>query len=129
MQEIKAQKIMAKLGAILEKEKDNTKINSAYQRKSKKLKIGGNFVRIKTRWDNLGVQIEKVRRITSKLQRVEELLTKLPASKRAKLQTCFSNLCAEADIVVNKVNGRMKVHCDESQSFSSVYAPTLEPSS
>ncbi|KAD3641788.1 hypothetical protein R6Q59_004338 [Mikania micrantha] len=111
-EEIKAKDVMAELRMILENEKDNSNTNP-------KLKIEGNMVLIKSCWKNLGVQIEKASVIMSKLQDVEDLLTKLPASKRAKIQPCFSNLCAEAHIAISKITDGMKIQCDENQSLSS----------
>ncbi|KAK1438351.1 hypothetical protein QVD17_04159 [Tagetes erecta] len=65
-EEIEAQKIMAKLGVILEKEKDSNKTNKANlelgevhvaeSHKPKKLKL---MARINSCWENLGVQVEE----------------------------------------------------------------------
>ncbi|KAF5753908.1 putative F-box domain, leucine-rich repeat domain superfamily, F-box-like domain superfamily [Helianthus annuus] len=70
-EEIEARKLIAKLGVLLEKEKDNTKTSSACVERGeapveshkpkteKKLKIGGNVAQIKGYWEDLGVQIEQ----------------------------------------------------------------------
>ncbi|MFS8030434.1 putative leucine-rich repeat domain superfamily, F-box-like domain superfamily [Helianthus anomalus] len=135
-EEIEARKLIAKLGVLLEKEKDNTKTSSARVERGeapveshkpkteKKLKIGGDVAQIKGYWEDLGVQIEQrnktARLFLSKLQRIEQLLTVLPASNKAKIQPCFSTLCAEVDNVISKITDSMKVQCDENQSRSSV---------
>ncbi|PWA46191.1 F-box domain, Leucine-rich repeat domain, L domain-like protein [Artemisia annua] len=54
--------------------------------------------------------------IISKLCHIEELLTELPASKRAQIETSFSRLCTEADIVMNF----MKIQSEEKQSRLSI---------
>ncbi|KAI3713694.1 hypothetical protein L1987_72280 [Smallanthus sonchifolius] len=137
--EITAQKIMAELGVILEKEEDNTKAdlergkaNVAESHKPKKLKIGGSMEQMNSCWENLGVQVERGREkaclIISKLQCMEKLLTRLPT-----IQPCFNSLYAEADIAISKITDCIKIQCDENQSRSSVFfhelATTLEPSS
>ncbi|KAK9052861.1 hypothetical protein SSX86_029491 [Deinandra increscens subsp. villosa] len=134
-EEIEAQKIMAELGAFLEKEKDNTKSNNAHLERGKaqmanwhipkKRKYRGNIMaQIKSYQKNQGVQIEgrgaKVSSIISKLLRMEEILTRLPAAKRAKIQPCFYSLFAEAGIAVSKLTDYIKIQCDENQSCSSV---------
>ncbi|GKG49395.1 hypothetical protein Tco_0515847, partial [Tanacetum coccineum] len=63
---------------------------------------------------------EKACRIISKLEDIEKLLAKLPASKRAMIQPCFSSLCAEAEIVTHKITDYMKIQCDENQCRLSV---------
>ncbi|KAJ0431819.1 putative F-box domain, leucine-rich repeat domain superfamily, F-box-like domain superfamily [Helianthus annuus] len=148
-EEIEARKLISKLGVLLEKEKDNTKTSSACVERGeapveshkpkteKKLKIGGNVAQIKGYWEDLGVQIEQRNKTAchflSKLQHIEQLLTMLPASNKAKIQPCFSTLCAEVDNVISKITDSMKVQCDENQSRSSVcfrkIATTLESSS
>ncbi|KAI3713747.1 hypothetical protein L1987_72333 [Smallanthus sonchifolius] len=144
--EIQAQNLMAELRVLLDKEKDNSKTNRAHLERGKtpveghepeKLEIGGRMAQIKSCWKNLVVQIKQSKEeaclIISKLHHIEELLTKLPASNRAKIKPCFSSLCAEADIAISKITDCMKIHCDENQSRSSVcfheLAATLEPSS
>ncbi|KAK9052829.1 hypothetical protein SSX86_029459 [Deinandra increscens subsp. villosa] len=147
-EEVKAQKIMAELGVILEEEKNNTKTNRAHlecgnaqvESHKPKAKMELKFVKMSqmmSSWENLGVQLqrrkEKAWVIFSKLHDIEELLTKLPASKRAVFQPRFSSFCAEADIAISKITECMKIQCDEIQSFSSArfheLATTLEPSS
>ncbi|KAI3713744.1 hypothetical protein L1987_72330 [Smallanthus sonchifolius] len=145
-EERQAQDLMAELRVLLDKEKDNSKINKARPEREKtpveslepkKLEIGGNMAQIKGGWENLGVQFsqrkEQASVIISKLQLVEELLAKLPASKRAKIQPCFSSMCVEADIAISQITDCIKIQCDENQIRSSVWfhelATTLEPSS
>ncbi|XP_076888853.1 putative F-box/FBD/LRR-repeat protein At4g03220 [Bidens hawaiensis] len=135
--------LMAEFRVLLRKDKDNIKTESAHveQRKvpveshePKKLKIEVDMAQIKGRWENLGVQIQlrkkKACLIISKLQRIKDLLTELPATNRAKMRPCFSSLCEEANIAISKTTNCMKIQCDESQSSSSIYfhelATTLE---
>ncbi|KAK1438306.1 hypothetical protein QVD17_04113 [Tagetes erecta] len=136
-EEIIAQELMADLPVYLERENKSSKIKRAHLDRGKtpveshepeKLKIWEDMALIKSGCENPGMQ-HNTRVIILKLQRIKELLTMLPASKRAKLQPCFSSLCAQADIVINQVTDSMKIHCDENQSVSSVCATTLEPSS
>nr|XP_043608225.1 uncharacterized protein LOC122580019 [Erigeron canadensis] len=79
--------------------------------------IQGKMANIKSCWEDLGVQIDQGRKkachIISKLRDIEVLLlSELPASKRDKLQACFSILCAEVDIAVKKIMDGMKSQCD-----------------
>nr|XP_043639866.1 putative F-box/FBD/LRR-repeat protein At5g44950 [Erigeron canadensis] len=84
---------------------------------------------------NYQVQIGRTKtcRIMSHLQRIEDLLTKVPASKRDKLEARFSGLCIEANTVLNKVIDRMKVQWDTSEGrlrdCFHVLAPAVQPSS
>ncbi|KAD3641574.1 hypothetical protein E3N88_30798 [Mikania micrantha] len=59
-------------------------------------------------WEDLSTQsqFEKtmICDIISKLQHIEGLLAKLSASNRARLQSSFSNLCAEANLVIKKID-------------------------
>ncbi|KAI3713745.1 hypothetical protein L1987_72331 [Smallanthus sonchifolius] len=139
---------MADLGVLLEEEKDNTKSNRAHPDRGKtpvathkrkvemKLKPGGNIAQIKSYWEILGLEIEirikKVNLIILTLQCFEKLLPKLPASKRAKIQPCFSSLYAEVEIAISKITNCMKIKCDENQSRLSFLfhelATTLEAS-
>lgn len=64
---------------------------------------------------------EKTSDIISQLGFIERSLAELPASKRANIQTSFSSLRAEADSVVNKIMGCMKILCDEKQSLLNDY--------
>lgn len=137
MQEIIAQKLMADLPMYLEKENEIFKTKRAHLDRGKthmesheleKLKIWGDMALIKSGCENPGMQFN-TRLIISQLRRIKELLTKLPAPKRANLQPSFSSLCVQADIVINQGTDSMKIHCDENQSISSVCATTLEPSS
>ncbi|MFS8030436.1 hypothetical protein Hanom_Chr17g01533991 [Helianthus anomalus] len=129
MQEVQAQNTMAKLHALIEKTEDNSKANMDHlkrvktpveSRKPKKVKIEGNITHIKSCWENLGSKIKKACLIISKLQEIEGLLRKLPASNRAKIQQRFSSLCAEADIAVSKITDCVKIQCGENQRRSSV---------
>lgn len=54
--------------------------------------------------------------ITYSLEKIESFLRKLPASKRAMLQPCFSSLCAETNIFMSKMTERIKIHGSENLS-------------
>ncbi|GJU87955.1 F-box domain containing protein [Tanacetum coccineum] len=60
-----------------------------------------------------------VNKITSYLEVTESIVTKLPASKRAMLQPCFSSLCAETNIFVSKMTEPIKIHVSENLSSAS----------
>ncbi|XP_076897280.1 FBD-associated F-box protein At5g60610-like [Bidens hawaiensis] len=133
-EEIAANKLMAELQVLLKEEKDNIKTNSSHvvprektpveSHKPKKLKIGGNMTQIKEHWENMGAEIqlrkEKACLIISMLQRIEELLAKLPVSNRARIQPCFSSLCEEASVAITKLANCIKIQCDKNLSCSSV---------
>ncbi|XP_076913998.1 F-box protein At1g60400-like [Bidens hawaiensis] len=128
-EEIVAQKIMEGLAVILEKEKkDNNKITlegeEAGNHKPKKV----NYEDVKSCWEILCVQTkrrkETVDLIISKLQRVEEILARLPASYKAKIQPSFS----ETGIIMTKLTDSIKFKCDETLSRFQL-ATTLESSS
>ncbi|XP_076911979.1 F-box/FBD/LRR-repeat protein At5g56420-like [Bidens hawaiensis] len=82
--EITARKLIAELRALIWKEKDNIETNSAHveSHEPKKLKTMGSMAQMKGYWENLGVQIELRKKtaflIISKLQRIKEIVTKLP---------------------------------------------------
>ncbi|GJZ90736.1 hypothetical protein Tco_0662663 [Tanacetum coccineum] len=50
----------------------------------------------------------KTSSIVSKLCRIKELLTELPASRRSQIEKSFSRLCTEANIVMNAIMNSMK---------------------
>ncbi|GKA52711.1 hypothetical protein Tco_0746026, partial [Tanacetum coccineum] len=81
--------------------------------------------RIGSCWKDLSAWIEhgksKTSGIISKLWRIERLLTELPASKRAQIETSFSRLYREADIVMNAIMNSMKIQSDEKQNRLSIY--------
>ncbi|KAJ0824569.1 putative F-box domain-containing protein [Helianthus annuus] len=88
-------------------------------------------------WKYTGVQIktgkEKASNIISELQEIKGLLAKLPASNLATVQSSFSTLCAEADIVIRKIAECIKMDCDEGQRclsmcFHELAAPLQPPS-
>nr|GEY12908.1 hypothetical protein [Tanacetum cinerariifolium] len=95
------------------------------------------FGQMKSYRKDLSVRTEKRKEkaclIISKLEDIEKLLAKLPASKRAMIQPCFSSLCAEADIITSKVTDLLKMQCDENQSRLGVcfhkLATSTDPSS
>ena len=91
-----AQDLMAKLRVLLEQEKANTGANRAL--------IGRSLI---SRHNYVNVESERrkamVSLVCSKLEEIEELLEKLPASKRAKVKPFYSALLEEFDIVIDKL--------------------------
>nr|XP_043615753.1 putative F-box/LRR-repeat protein At4g15060 [Erigeron canadensis] len=75
---------------------------------------------IKSSCEDLGLKVDQGRaktvKIISTLQEIKMLLTKLPASKKDKLQAEFSNLCVETDTVVKRIIDRVKIQYDEKHS-------------
>ncbi|PWA54197.1 F-box domain, Leucine-rich repeat domain, L domain-like protein [Artemisia annua] len=88
------------------------------------VKIKGNISHINSYWDRWKEQIKqrkkKINDIISKLQEIKKLLTDLPALTRAEMQPSFTNLCAEAAIVMSKITYCMKAQFDENQSCLNV---------
>ncbi|GJQ94229.1 hypothetical protein Tco_0005368 [Tanacetum coccineum] len=91
-----AQDLMTELRVLLEQEAAYTEPTKAY--------IGRSLI---SRQNYIDVQIErrkaKVLLFCPKLEEMEELLERLPASKRAKVQRCYSTLLEEFDIVMDKL--------------------------
>ncbi|PWA69391.1 F-box domain, Leucine-rich repeat domain, L domain-like protein [Artemisia annua] len=152
-----AKKSMAELRVLLEQEKADIETNRAHTEQANvpmeshnakmdeeqnaldenELQIEGNVEHINSCWESLGEQIKqgkaKIDGIVRQLRVIRKLLTKLPASKRAEMQPCFSSLCAQADIVMSKISDCMKIQYDENQSRLNVcfheLATTLQSSS
>ncbi|KAM0059687.1 hypothetical protein Hdeb2414_s0005g00184121 [Helianthus debilis subsp. tardiflorus] len=83
-------------------------------------------------WNYLSMHIEKRKEkpssIISKLTDIKELLEELPASNIATIQPSFSALCAEPDIVMNKLTECMKLHFDMNRRRLSVCCDELATS-
>ncbi|PWA86446.1 F-box domain, Leucine-rich repeat domain, L domain-like protein [Artemisia annua] len=130
-----AQNQMARLRVRLEHEK--TKIETGITQVENLLQIGGRMTDINRCWEGLSKQIEQGRAktddIVSELKNIRYDLTKLPISKRAEMQACFSSLCSEANNVVTKIMDLVKILCDVKGSRFHVYfdelSTILEPSS
>ncbi|GJV00764.1 hypothetical protein Tco_1330034 [Tanacetum coccineum] len=131
-----ALKCMTQLGVILEREKANIETNIAHLdrvstpmecHEQYKMQIAMREMtsQIDSWWEDLSAQIEDVKfktwAIMTDLCDIEELLTVLPASKRAQIEASFSRLCTEADIVMNAIMNSMKIQSDEKQSRLSIY--------
>lgn len=159
MQDVIARRLIAELRLLLEHEKDNIGTNMAHMELGRapteshsaeidepgksqpdtktQLHNEENMVHIMSCWNNLSEQVkerkDKACLIIRKLRDIENLLTKLPASKRAVIQPCFSKLRAEADTIMNKITDTMKIRCEEYQSRLTVcfheLASALQPSS
>ncbi|KAI3713664.1 hypothetical protein L1987_72247 [Smallanthus sonchifolius] len=75
---------------------------------------------VKSYWEVLNEQLEKgynkTRRSISLLREIEGLLKKVPRSDRAKLQTRFSGLRAEAETIMDNVMDCVKIQCDKRPS-------------
>lgn len=124
-----AHNLMKKVRVLLDEEKANIETNRAHMERVKEqvenqLQIEGRMTQINKCWKDLSMQIEqgkeKTSEIISKLQDIKAILTKLPTSKRAEMQTCFSCLCAEADTLVSKIIEHVKIQCDMKGSFFGV---------
>ncbi|XP_076922846.1 FBD-associated F-box protein At2g26860-like, partial [Bidens hawaiensis] len=93
-----AQHLMAELRVMLERDEAN--INWDYTKRGKAL--------VENYWEDLEMHCRhektKICDIISKLQRIENLLPKLPASNRAKTQSVFDSLCADAKFVMKKID-------------------------
>ncbi|PWA65573.1 F-box domain, Leucine-rich repeat domain, L domain-like protein [Artemisia annua] len=98
-----ALKCMAELGEMLEHEKANIE---KWEMTNAESALSAQIVHGEAKTSD----------IISKLCHIEELLTELPASKRAQIETSFSRLCTEADIVMNF----MKIQSEEKQSRLSI---------
>lgn len=91
-----AQDLMAKLLVLLEQEKADTGTSRAHIGRS--LISRRNFVKVEVERRKAKVSL-----VCSKLEEIEELLEKLPASKRAKVNPFYSTLLEEFDIVCDKL--------------------------
>lgn len=121
-----AQNHMAILRVMLEKENANIETTKT---QVENRDSGDSSEQIDSCWRDLIVQIKEGKETTnyiiSKLEDIERFLTKLPASKRAKIQPSFSSLCAEANTVINKVMDCVKIQCDAKQSLLNGYLHEL----
>ncbi|KAM0059234.1 hypothetical protein Hdeb2414_s0005g00179221 [Helianthus debilis subsp. tardiflorus] len=118
-EDTKAYEIMAELRVIL------VDTNRAHLERGKahvagnKLTVEESLVQIQSCFEHLNVQIqqraENARLIILKLHQVNELLTRLPASERAKIQPCFDSLRAEAFIANGKLAEDVTILADENQ--------------
>ncbi|GKC15127.1 hypothetical protein Tco_1011909, partial [Tanacetum coccineum] len=116
-----AKDLMAKLGRVLDKVKDNIKNNTACMEQQmaqvkNQRQVAGRMTDIMSKWGYFDVKIEEGREdighIINKVEAIKGLLTKVLASKRVEMQASFSSLCAEAESVVNKIIDDMKNQCD-----------------
>ncbi|XP_076889699.1 F-box/LRR-repeat protein At1g55660-like [Bidens hawaiensis] len=93
-----ADHLMAELRVILDRDKAN--INWDHLKRGKSL--------VENYWEDLEMHSRhektKICDFISKLKRIESLLTKLPTSNRAKMQSVFDGLCADAKFVMKKVD-------------------------
>ncbi|KAK9052906.1 hypothetical protein SSX86_029536 [Deinandra increscens subsp. villosa] len=83
--------------------------------------FGERITRIESYWEDLNERLEKgysdAAHIISMLREIEEVLTKLPTTPRAKLQARFSNLCAEAGTIMDNMMDHLKKQCDKKPRF------------
>ncbi|KAM0041397.1 putative F-box domain, leucine-rich repeat domain superfamily, F-box-like domain superfamily [Helianthus debilis subsp. tardiflorus] len=93
-----AQHLMAELRMKLERDKANINWADMEQRKEPIKNYREDLTKQSQR------ETKKICDIISKLQRIEGLQTKLPTSKRAKMQLVFDSLCAEANYVIKKID-------------------------
>ncbi|PWA70325.1 hypothetical protein CTI12_AA289040 [Artemisia annua] len=138
-----ALKCMAELRELLEHEKANIETNIAHtdrvmtpmechepnMQEQDKMQISKKMRKqINSCWKDLMAQIEhgksKTSAIISKLCHIEQCLRELPASKRSQIETSFSRLCMEADVVMNAIMNSMKIP-DEKQTRLNIYIHEL----
>ncbi|PWA81805.1 F-box domain, Leucine-rich repeat domain, L domain-like protein [Artemisia annua] len=144
-----AKNCMAELRVLLEQEKADMETNRAHTEQEnvpmeshnakmdeEQNALDENVGHINSCWESLNEQIkegkEKMDYIVRQLRFIRELLTKLPASKRAEMQPCYSSFCAQAESVMCKKRDCMKIQLDENQSRLNVcfheLATTLQSS-
>ncbi|KAJ0501824.1 putative F-box domain, leucine-rich repeat domain superfamily, F-box-like domain superfamily [Helianthus annuus] len=113
-----AQHLMTELWVMLEQDKANINLDHMERGKAP----------IENCWEDLTTrsQLEKTKNcdIISKLQHIEGVLTKLPTSDKAKMQSSFSSLCAEANLVMKKID-RTHIQCGTLGMRFSVYDDEL----
>lgn len=148
-----AQELMERFREWLEYEKSKIETNRAHMEKKKAPMESHNTKRYEKRktelekllmieertnqinmcWNDLSEQIEKKKEKTldliSRLQDIKDVLTKLPTSKRADLQVCFSSLCAEADCLLNNIVDHFKMQWDRNGNRFSGYIHELASTS
>lgn len=112
-----ARKRMGELQVLLEKykascESHNIKMHTQLETEMQ-CNIGGMTAQIEKYWKKLNEQMEQGKKNTSSiisiLKDIEGLMTNLPQSQTANLQTRFSSLCAEADLTMKKIIGHTKI--------------------
>ncbi|KAI7726982.1 hypothetical protein M8C21_011407, partial [Ambrosia artemisiifolia] len=132
-----AQDLITELRELLEREKARIETKMAKMHEQGRPQVSGHIgTYIDMCWKSTSARIkkgkEKVYHIFSRLQDIKGLLTELPASNQATILPSFSALCAEFDIVMNKITECIKMDCDEDQRRLSVclheLATTLLPS-
>ncbi|GKA37828.1 F-box domain containing protein [Tanacetum coccineum] len=136
-EEIRAHRLTEKLQGLLKQWKGNGEKNTAHidqgdvenqraqQQTIKESHFGEKLTRIKGYWSDLNKWYEEENEmachIISLLQKIEKLLTKLPASQRAKMQPMYSSLNAEAETFINNMMDSMRILCDKQPRSSNVY--------
>lgn len=94
-----AQHLMADLRVMLEQHRAKISWDHMQRGKAPMIESCWNYHTMKSK-----IVGRKTCDIISKLQHIEGLLKKLPASKRAKLQSSFSSLFAEANLVMKMMD-------------------------
>ncbi|XP_035842026.1 F-box protein At1g60400-like [Helianthus annuus] len=121
-----AQNLIRELEVLLDQWKEYCETNTAPV-KQDKAPMKSHFHERMTYWENLNEPFHKgyesTRDITSVLQKLEGLLKKVPRSHRAKFQSRFSCLRAEAETIMDNMMDRMKIQCDKrpSRSINVIY--------
>ncbi|KAJ0666245.1 putative F-box domain, leucine-rich repeat domain superfamily, F-box-like domain superfamily [Helianthus annuus] len=118
-----AQNLMRELQVLLDQWKEYCETNTAPV-KQDKAPMKSRFHERMTYWENLNEPFHKgyenTRDITSLLQNIEEVLEKVPRSHRAKFQSRFSGLRAEAETIMDDMIDRVKIQCDKRPRFSNI---------
>uniref|UniRef100_A0A251RLJ4 Putative F-box domain, Leucine-rich repeat domain, L domain-like protein n=1 Tax=Helianthus annuus TaxID=4232 RepID=A0A251RLJ4_HELAN len=121
-----ARNLMSELQGFLDEWKENRETNTAHMKQDKApIEIENRRAQLKTKrkWP-FGEQMTHIKdqfwkghkntcQIISKLEKIEEILTRLPTSRRAKLQQSFSNLCLEAVTIMDNMVDHLKTQCDK----------------
>ncbi|KAJ0824560.1 putative F-box domain, leucine-rich repeat domain superfamily, F-box-like domain superfamily [Helianthus annuus] len=135
MNDTSARNLMRELQMLLDQWKEYCETNTAPV-KQDKVPMKSRFHERMTYWENLNELFQKgyenTRDITSMLWKIEGLLKKLPRFHRAKLQSRFSGLRAEAETIMDDMMDRVKIQCDKKPRRSNVLfdeLATLPPSS
>ena len=108
-----AQDLIAELRLILDQE------DSKPAGTKQSIRSCGSTEKITSCWQDMTAAMQHGKsgtsHIISILGRIEDLLTELPASKRVKMQACFSDLRTEASNVMNKILDRTMTQCDKKE--------------
>ncbi|KAJ0685760.1 putative F-box domain, leucine-rich repeat domain superfamily, F-box-like domain superfamily [Helianthus annuus] len=121
-----ARNLMSELQGFLDEWKENRETNTAHMKQDKApIEIENRRAQLKTKrkWP-FGERMTHIKdqfweghkntfHVISKLEKIEEILTRQPTSRQAKLQQSFSNLCLEAVTIMDNILDHLKIQCDK----------------